>query len=62
MALKSRFTRSAGLPVFAAGRVVRGDLSHSRPRNPLSRMSRSTVHRATSPPCRLSWTQTLRAP
>jgi hypothetical protein len=45
VAVKSRSTRSAGLQVSAAGRVVRGDLSRSKPRSPLSRMSRSTVHR-----------------
>lgn len=51
VAVKSRSNRSAGRPVSAAGRVVRTDLSRSSPRSPFSRISRSTVHRATRVPC-----------
>lgn len=47
-AVKSRLTRSAGLLVSGAGFVVRGPFARLTPRSPAIRISRSTVHRATS--------------
>ena len=46
-AAKCRFTRSAGHCSRGADRVVRGDLARRTPCRPMSRMRRSTVHRAT---------------
>lgn len=49
-AVKSRLTRSAGLLVSGASFVVRVPFVRLTPRRPSFRMSRSTVHRATSWP------------
>ncbi|WP_446686961.1 IS3 family transposase, partial [Phytohabitans kaempferiae] len=62
VAVKSRLTRSAGRLVSAAGRVVRGVLSRSSPRSPDSRISRSTVHRATSTPLSVQFVPDLAGP
>ena len=45
------------------GTVVRGRLRPARtPAKPRSRISRSTVHRATTSPCLFSSSHTFRAP
>ena len=61
---KSRFTRSAGRSCDGSGTVVRGFFHPPRrtPRSPSWRISRSTVHRATAMPSRLSWSHTFHAP
>lgn len=61
-AVNWRFTLSSGVGA-PAGIVVRGALALLTPRSPLIRISRSTVHRATSVcPCRRSSCQTFRTP
>jgi hypothetical protein len=42
--------------------VVLRVFSRAIPRSPWAGISRSTVHRATRTPCRLSWAWTFRAP
>ncbi|TDV37746.1 hypothetical protein CLV71_1289 [Actinophytocola oryzae] len=60
-AVKSRSSRSAGLST--PGIVVRGRLRGAvTPQMPSSRISRSTVHRDTTMPSRLSCPHTFRAP
>ncbi len=62
-AVKSRSSRSAGLVSAPAGTVVRGFFRPAAiPKRPISRISRSTVHRATSMPSRRSCSHTFRAP
>ena len=62
-ASKQRASRSDGRPDGSPGTVVRGRfrLDHTPP-IPRSRISRSTVHRATGIPCRLNSSHTFRAP
>jgi len=55
-----RFLRAAF--EMASGTVVRTDLPRRTPRSPASRISRSTVQRATARPSRCNWRQTLSAP
>ena len=57
-----RFTRSAGHGVAGFETVVLVSRPRTTPRSPMSRISRSTVQRATAMPSRPSWRQTLRAP
>jgi hypothetical protein len=55
--------RSAGLPAAPAGTVVRGFFRPATaPAMPSSRISRSTVHRATSMPSRRNCNHIFRAP
>jgi hypothetical protein len=63
-AVKSRLSRSAArsCPGPVPGTVVRGALPRRTPRRPCSRISRSTVHRATRMPARFSASHILRAP
>ena len=62
-AVKSRRSRSAGRWLSVPGTVVRGRLRLAQaPAIPSSRISRSTVHRATPVPSRRSCSQTFRAP
>jgi hypothetical protein len=62
-AVKSRRTRSAGCCPAGAGTVVRGFFRWPlAPSMPSSRISRSTVHRATLMPSRRSCRHTFRAP
>ena len=62
-ASKQRSSRSDGRPAGSPGTVVRGRLRLARaPLIPNSRISRSTVHRATTTPCRFSSSHTFRAP
>ena len=60
--LNWRRTRSAGRAAAAAGTVVRTRFPRRAPARPSSRISRSTVHRATGVPSRFSASQTFRAP
>jgi hypothetical protein len=62
-AVKSRSSRSAGRCPAAPDTVVRGfPRRAAAPAMPSSRISRSTVHRATSMPSRSSCRHTFRAP
>ena len=62
-ASKQRCSRSDGRPAGSPGTVVRGRFRLGRtPPIPRSRISRSTVHRATGIPCRFSSSHTFRAP
>ncbi len=62
-AVKSRASRSAGRCPPASGTVVRGFFRLAdAPAMPSSRISRSTVHRATLMPSRRSCSHTFRAP
>jgi len=62
-AVKSRSSRSAGRASRRPGTVVRGFFRPAAtPNRPISRISRSTVHRATPVPSRRSCSHTFRAP
>ncbi len=63
-AVKSRFSRSAArsCPGSFPAIVVRTMRPRRAPRSPFSRMTRSTVHRATGIPRRFSSSHVLRAP
>ena len=54
--------RSAGRAASSSGMVVRFFSPLTTPFRPSRRISRSTVHRATSMPSRCSWRHSLRAP
>ena len=63
VATSSRCTRSGGRNAFSSARgVTLNARSRVAPRRPMSRMTRSTVHRATSMFSRPSWRQTMSAP
>ena len=58
----SRLTLSKGHGAFGLLTVVTQDFPRLMPASPIARISRSTVHLATSIPSRRSWRQTLREP
>jgi hypothetical protein len=61
-AWKARLTLSSGQGRAASGLVVTTFLPRTAPLSPISRISRSTVHRATVTPSRRNACQILRAP
>lgn len=61
-AVNSLLTRSRGRSATSAGIVVFTARSRTAPRSPSSFISRSTVHRATIKPSRLSCLHTFRTP
>ena len=60
--LEDDSARSAGRAPTPAETVVRTRFPRRAPARSSSRISRSTLHRATWTPSRFSWSQTLRAP
>ncbi len=61
-ALKLRLTRSGHLGLAGSGTVVRALRRRVLPRQPLARISRSTVHRATRRPWRFRCARAFTAP
>jgi hypothetical protein len=59
---KLRLTTSLACSAAGSAMVVRLTFPRTAPRSHSARMTRSTLHRATGIPSRLSCSQTLRAP